>query len=155
MSHWADSRGVKLAPLCAQQLPGRFLSTQKVTESQVLSLFWKLNHAQVSIQSLKVSTNTSARLSPAWFNEQYFLKVPPLRNRDLYTVPLEAGQSVVALAVAAAADCIVVVVEEEGLRCIISFQARLYHVQLFSKSKQSSENQSTLMWRSWPSSGFL
>jgi hypothetical protein len=64
----------------------------------------------------------------------------PLRNSDLYTVPLEAGQSVVALAVAAADDCIAV--EEEdwvveyaggvvdcavGLRCIISFQARLYH----------------------------
>ena len=67
-------------------------------------------------------TNDSAILSPECPIEQYFLNVraapagtgplAPLRNRESYVVPLEAGQSLVTLAVGAADDC--VVLDEEA-----------------------------------------
>ena len=72
--------------------------------------------------------------------------LPPLRNRESYEVPLDAGQSVVALAVGAADDCVAV---EEGpiVECvgvvidcavelggIVSFQTKLYHFKALPQS---------------------
>jgi hypothetical protein len=73
-------------------------------------------HAQVWIQSLKVRTYDSARLSKLWaiiFLEARpspagRLPLLPLRNSESYVVSLGAGQSVVTLAVAAGDECVVV-----------------------------------------------